>query len=150
MKLSRKNITMQVLSKFIENNLDKIENVETKANQITFKTIEGVKKVKIKTSKNYSEGEDINTYLWTSFSSKELDEDYDYMTIICSENIDKVLIFTREELKQHYNLKAKKKKNGEIDFKLYPHFIGRKCIDARVHSDKESIDITKYVNNYIF
>lgn len=150
MKLSRKNITMQVLSKFIENNLDKIENVETKANQITFKTIEGVKKVKIKTSKNYSEGEDINTYLWTSFSSKELDEDYDYMTIICSENIDKVLIFTREELKQHYNLKAKKKKNGEIDFKLYPHFIGRKCIDARVHSDKEQIDITKYVNNYIF
>ena len=37
MKLSRKNITMKVLSKFIENNLDKIENVETKSNEITFK-----------------------------------------------------------------------------------------------------------------
>lgn len=150
MKLSRKNITMQVLSKFIENNLEKIENVETKANQITFKTTDGIKKVKIKTSKNYSEGEDPNTYLWTSFSSKELDEDYDYMTIICSENIEKALIFTREELKQHYALEAKKKKNGDIDFDLYPHFIGRVCIDARVHSDKDSIDITKYVNNYIF
>lgn len=71
MKLSRKNITMQVLSKFIENNLEKIENVETKANQITFKTTEGTKKVKIKTSKNYSEGNDPNTYLLTSFSDKE-------------------------------------------------------------------------------
>ena len=38
MKLSRKNITMQVLSKFIENNLEKIENVETKSNQTIFKT----------------------------------------------------------------------------------------------------------------
>ncbi|NJA15346.1 hypothetical protein GSQ34_00535, partial [Clostridioides difficile] len=62
MKLSRKNITMQVLSKFIENNLEKIENVETKANQIVFRTIDGDKKIKIKTSKNYSEGEDPNTY----------------------------------------------------------------------------------------
>ncbi len=47
MKLSRKNITMQVLSKFIENNLERIENVETKSNQIIFKTTEGIKKVKI-------------------------------------------------------------------------------------------------------
>lgn len=54
MKLSRKNITMKVLSKFIENNLDKIENVETKSNQIIFKTTEGIKKVKIRTSKNYN------------------------------------------------------------------------------------------------
>ncbi len=150
MKLSRKNITMQVLSKFIENNLEKIENVETKANQITFKMIDGVKKVKIKTSKNYSEGEDPNTYLWTSFSSQELESDYDYMTIICSEDIEKAVIFTREELKQHYALEAKKKKNGEIDYELYPQFLGRRCIDNRVHSDKEPIDITKYVNNYIF
>ncbi|MDM0258222.1 hypothetical protein QSP34_19215 [Clostridioides difficile] len=45
MKLSRKNITMQVLSKFIENNLEKIENVETKANQIVFRTIDGDKKL---------------------------------------------------------------------------------------------------------
>lgn len=150
MKLNRKNITMQVLSKFIENNLEKIENVETKANQITFKTTEGVKKVKIKTSRNYSECDDPNTYLWTSFSSKELDEDYSYMVVICSENIEKSIIFTKEELKSHYNLEGKKKKNGEIDFELYPHFIGRKCIDARVHSDKEPIDITKYVNNYTF
>lgn len=150
MKLSRKNITMQVLSKFIENNLEKIENVETKANQITFKMTDGVKKVKIKTSKNYSEGEDPNTYLWTSFSSQELESDYDYMTIICSEDIEKAIIFTREELKQHYALEAKKKKNGEIDYELYPQFLGRRCIDNRVHSDKEPIDITKYVNNYIF
>ena len=150
MKLSRKNITMQVLSKFIENNLEKIENVETKANQITFKMTDGVKKVKIKTSKNYSEGEDPNTYLWTSFSSQELESDYDYMTIICSEDIEKAVIFTREELKQHYALEAKKKKNGEIDYELYPQFLGRRCIDNRVHSDKEPIDITKYVNNYIF
>ena len=150
MKLSRKNITMQVLSKFIENNLEKIENVETKANQITFKMIDGVKKVKIKTSKNYSEGEDPNTYLWTSFSSQELESDYDYMTIICSEDIEKAVLFTREELKQHYALEAKKKKNGEIDYELYPQFLGRRCIDNRVHSDKEPIDITKYVNNYIF
>lgn len=42
------------------------------------------------------------------------------------------------------------KKNGDIDFDLYPHFIGRIYIDARAHSDKEPIDITKYVNNYIF
>ena len=35
MKLSRKNITMQVLSKFIENNLEKIENVnKVKSNNI--------------------------------------------------------------------------------------------------------------------
>ncbi len=150
MKLSRKNITMQVLSKFIENNLEKIENVETKANQITFRTIDGVKKIKIKTSRNYSEDEDPNTYLWTSFSSEELEEDYDYYTIICNEDIEKAVVFTKEELKQHYALEAKKKKNGDIDFELYPHFIGRKCIDKRVNSDKEPIDITKYVNNYIF
>ena len=72
------------------------------------------------------------------------------MTIICSDDIEKAIIFTKEELKQHYALDAKKKKNGEIDFELYPYFIGRKCIDARVHSHKEPIDITKYVNNYIF
>ncbi|AXU84338.1 TPA: hypothetical protein KN209_000930 [Clostridioides difficile] len=150
MKLSRKNITMQVLSKFIENNLEKIENVETKANQIVFRTIDGDKKIKIKTSKNYSEGEDPNTYLWTSFSSEELEEDYDYYTIICNEDIEKAVVFTKEELKQHYVLETKKKKNREIDFELYPHFIGRRCIDARVHLYKEPIDITKYVNNYIF
>lgn len=150
MKLSRKNITMQVLSKFIENNLEKIENVETKANQITFRTTEGVKKVKIKTSKNYSEGDDPNTYLWRGFSIKELEEDYDYVTIICSEDIEKAVVFTREELKQHFSLEVKKKKNGEVDLELYPHFIGRKCIDARVPLGKEPIDITKYVNNYIF
>ena len=150
MKLSRKNITMKVLSKFIENNLDKIENVETKSNQIIFKTTEGIKKVKIKTSKNYSQEEDPNTYLWRGFSAKEIEDDYDYMTMICSDDIEKAIILTKEELKQHYALEAKKKKNGEIDFELYPQFIGRKCIDARVHSDKEPIDITKYVNNYIF
>ncbi len=60
------------------------------------------------------------------------------------------MVFTKEELKQHYVLETKKKKNGEIDFELYPHFIGRRCIDARVHLYKEPIDITKYVNNYIF
>ena len=150
MKLSRKNITMQVLSKFIENNLEKIENVETKSNQIIFKTTQGIKKVKIRTSKNYSEGDDPNTYLWASFASKEPYEDYDYMTIICSDDVEKAIIFTKEELKQHYALEAKKKKNGDVDFELYPQFIGRKCIDARVHSDKEPIDITKYLNNYIF
>lgn len=150
MKLSRKNITMKVLSKFIENNLDKIENVETKSNQIIFKTTEGIKKVKIRTSKNYNEDENDNVYLWASFASKEPYEDYDYMTIICSDDVEKAIIFTKEELKQHYALEAKKKKNGDVDFELYPHFIGRKCIDARVHSDKEPIDITKYVNNYIF
>ena len=148
MKLSRKNITMQVLSKFIENNLDKIENVETKSNQIIFKTTQGIKKLKIRTSKNYNEDENDNVYLWASFNSKEPDEDY--MTIICSDDVEKAIIFTKEELKQHYALEAKKKKNGDVDFELYPHFIGRKCIDARVHSDKEPIDITKYVNNYIF
>ena len=147
MKLSRKNITMQVLSKFIENNLEKIE---TKSNQIVFRTIDGDKKIKIKTSKNYSEGEDPNTYLWTSFSSEELEEDYDYYTIICNEDIEKAVVFTKEELKQPYVLETKQKKNGEIDFELYPHFIGRRCIDARVHLYKEPIDITKYVNNYIF
>ena len=88
MKLSRKNITMQVLSKFIENNLDKIENVETKSNQIIFKTTEGIKKVKIRTSKNYNEDENDNVYLWASFASKEPDEDYDYMKIICSDDIE--------------------------------------------------------------
>lgn len=150
MKLSRKNMTMQVLSKFIQNNLEKIENVETKSNQITFKTTEGVKKIKIKTSKNYNEEEDSNVYLWTSFSSKELDEEYDYIVIICSEDIERAVIFTKEELKAHFKLEAKKKKNGDIDFDVYPHFIGRRCIDARVHSDKDSIDITKYVGNYIF
>ena len=72
------------------------------------------------------------------------------MTIICSDDIEKAIIFTKEELKQHYALEAKKNKNGDIDFELYPHFIGRKCIDARVHSNKAPIDITKYVNNYIF
>ena len=72
------------------------------------------------------------------------------MTIICSDDIEKAIIFTKEELKQHYALEAKKKKNGDIDFELYPHFIGRKYIDARVHSTKAPIDITKYVNNYIF
>lgn len=150
MKLSRKNITMKVLSKFMENNLDKIENVETKSNQIIFKTTEGIKKVKIRTSRNYNEDGNDNVYLWASFNSKEPDEDYDYMTMICSDDIEKAIIFTKEELKQHYALEAKKKKNGEIDFELYPQFIGRKCIDARVHSHKEPIDITKYVNNYIF
>ncbi len=109
-----------------------------------------VTKIKIKTSKNYSEGEDPNTYLWTSFSSEELEEDYDYYTIICNEDIEKAVVFTKEELKQHYVLETKKKKNREIDFELYPHFIGRRCIDARVHLYKEPIDITKYVNNYIF
>ena len=63
MKLSRKNITMKVLSKFIENNLDKIENVETKSNQIIFKTTEGIKKVKIRTSRNYNEDENDNVSL---------------------------------------------------------------------------------------
>lgn len=150
MKLSRKNITMQVLSKFIENNLEKIENVETKSNQIIFKTTEGIKKVKIRTSKNYSEGDDPNTYLWRGFSAKEIEDDYDYMTIICSEDVDKAVIFTKEELKQHFSLEVKKKKNGEVDFEIYPHFIGRNCIDARVPAGKEPIDITKYVNNYIF
>lgn len=72
------------------------------------------------------------------------------MTMICSDDIEKATILTKEELKQHYALEANKKKNGEIDFELYPQFIGRKCIDARVHLDKEPIDITKYVNNYIF
>ena len=150
MKLSRKNITMQVLSKFIENNLEKIENVETKSNQIIFKTTEGIKKVKIRTSKNYNQEKDQNTYLWRGFSAKEIEDDYDYMTIICSDDVEKAIIFTKEELKQHYALEAKKKKNGDVDFELYPQFIGRKCIDARVHSDKEPIDITKYLNNYIF
>jgi hypothetical protein len=150
MKLSRKNITMQVLSKFIERNLEKIENVETKANNIVFKTTGGTKKIKIKTSKDYSEGDDENTYLWTGLSHmNELDEEFDYMVFICSEDIDKALVFTKKELKEHYSLVAKKKKNGDIDIDMYPHFIGRNCVDARVHSDKESIDITKYVNNYI-
>lgn len=52
MKLNRKNITMAILSKFIENNMEKIENVSTKANNITLTTTEGTKKVKIRTSKN--------------------------------------------------------------------------------------------------
>ena len=121
MKLSRKNITMKVLSKFIENNLDKIENIETKSNQIIFKTTEGIKKVKIRTSKNYNEDENDNVYLWASFNSKEPDEDYDYMTIICSDDIEKAIIFTKEELKQHFSLGVKKKKNGDIDFEIYPH-----------------------------
>ena len=113
MKLSRKNITMQVLSKFIENNLEKIENVETKSNQIIFKTTEGIKKVKIKTSKNYNQEEDQNTYLWRGFSAKEIEDDYDYMTIICSEDIEKAVIFTKEELKQHFSLEVKRRKMGK-------------------------------------
>lgn len=40
MKLNRKNITMAILSKFIENNMEKIENVSTKANNITLITTE--------------------------------------------------------------------------------------------------------------
>ena len=151
MKLSRKNITMKVLSKFIENNLDKIENVETKSNEIIFKTVDGIKKVKIKTSKNHIEEDSPDVdILWTSFSNKELEEDYSYMVVICSEDIDKAIVFTKEELKEHYSLEQKKKKNGEIDFNIYPVFIGRRCFDRRHSSDKGQIDITKYVNNYTF
>ena len=72
------------------------------------------------------------------------------MTIICSDDIEKAIIFTKEELKQHYALEAKKKKMEILTLSYIPHFIGRKCIDARVHSNKAPIDITKYVNNYIF
>ncbi len=43
MKLNRKNITMAILSKFIENNMEKIENVSTKLNNITLTIAEGIK-----------------------------------------------------------------------------------------------------------
>ena len=150
MKLYRNNLTMKVLSKFIENNLDKIEGVETKSNEITLKTVDGIKKVKVRTSKNHIEEELPNVdILWTKFSSKELEEDYSYMVVICSEDTDKAIVFTKEELKEHYSLEQKKKKNGEIDFNIYPVFIGRRCFYRRGKFDKEGIDITKYVNNYV-
>lgn len=151
MKLNRKNITMMILSKFIENNMEKIENVSTKANNITFMTTEGTKKVKVRTSTNYNEGGDGNTYLWTSLSKEEVYEsDYDYIVLVCKEDIEKALVFTIEELKEHFSLEQKKKKNGEVDYEMYPNFIGRKSFDARVRANQEKIDITRYVNNYTF
>lgn len=151
MKLNRKNITMMILSKFIENNMEKIENVSTKANNITFMTTEGTKKVKVRTSTNYNEDGDGNTYLWTSLSKEEVYEsDYDYIVLVCKEDIEKALVFTIEELKEHFSLEQKKKKNGEVDYEMYPNFIGRKSFDARVRSNQERIDITRYVNNYTF
>ena len=151
MKLNRKNITMMILSKFIENNMEKIENVSTKANNLTFMTTEGTKKVKVRTSTNYNEDGDGNTYLWTSLSKEEVYEsDYDYIVLVCKEDIEKALVFTIEELKEHFSLEQKKKKNGEVDYEMYPHFIGRKSFDARVRSNQERIDITRYVNNYTF
>ena len=151
MKLNRKNITMMILSKFIENNMEKIENVSTKANNITFMTTEGTKKVKVRTSTNYNEDGDGNTYLWTSLSKEEVYEsDYDYIVLVCKEDIEKALVFTIEELKEHFSLEQKKKKNGEVDYEMYPNFIGRKSFDARVRANQERIDITRYVNNYTF
>lgn len=151
MKLNRKNITMMILSKFIENNMEKIENVSTKANNITFMTTEGTKKVKVRTSTNYNEDGDGNTYLWTSLSKEEVYEsDYDYIVLVCKEDIEKALVFTIEELKEHFSLEQKKKKNGEVDYEMYPNFIGRKSFDARVRANQEKIDITRYVNNYTF
>ena len=32
---------------------------------------------------------------------------------------------------------------------MYPVFKGRRCFDRRGKFDKEGIDITKYVNNYL-
>lgn len=140
-----------ILSKFIENNMEKIENVSTKANNITFMTTEGTKKVKVRTSTNYNEDGDGNTYLWTSLSKEEVYEsDYDYIVLVCKEDIEKALVFTIEELKEHFSLEQKKKKNGEVDYEMYPNFIGRKSFDARVRSNQERIDITRYVNNYTF
>ena len=66
MNLNRKNITMAILSKFIENNMEKIENASTKANNIRNK------KVKIRTSRNYKEENDENTYLLQTISSKDI------------------------------------------------------------------------------
>ena len=57
---------MAILSKFIENNMEKIENASTKANNIRNK------KVKIRTSRNYKEENDENTYLWQTISSKDI------------------------------------------------------------------------------
>lgn len=140
-----------ILSKFIENNMEKIENVSTKANNITFMTTEGTKKVKVRTSTNYNEDGDGNTYLWTSLSKEEVYEsDYDYIVLVCKEDIEKALVFTIEELKEHFSLEQKKKKNGEVDYEMYPNFIGRKSFDARVRANQEKIDITRYVNNYTF
>ncbi len=150
MKLSRKNITMMILSKFIANNMEKIENVSTKANNITLITTEGTKKIKIRTSTNYNEEGDENTYLWCSVSEEEISNpDFDYMVFVCNEDIEKAIIFTKEELKRHFYLEQKKKKNGNIDYEIYPQFYGRVSYDARVRADQERIDITKYVNNYI-
>ena len=52
-------------------------------------------------------------------------------------------MFTKEELKNHFSLSAKKKKDGDIDYQIYPHFYGR------VRTGEERINISQYVNNYI-
>lgn len=149
MKLNRKNITMAILSKFIENNMEKIENVSTKANNITLTTTEGTKKVKIRTSRNYKEENDENTYLWQTISSQDIDNpDFDYIVFVSSEDVDKAIVFTKEELKKHFSLNAKKKKDGEVDYTIYPHFYGRVCYDGRVRASEERINISQYVNNY--
>lgn len=152
MKYSRRQITLKVVSNFINTNLNKITDVEMKANNITFSTVYGKVNIKIKTSKDYTENEDDKHHLWVSFSKEELEsaDDKDYFVIICSENLEKSLIFTKYELVKHFDNVAKKKKNDEIDYEMYPNFNGRYCVDSRVKSGADPIDITKNLNNYVF
>lgn len=152
LKLTRRQITLKVLSNFINSNLDKINDVEMKANNITFMTNSGKINIKIKTSKDYTENEENKHCLWVSFSKEELEnsEDNDYFVVICSDNLEKSLVFTRNELVAHFSDISKRKKNDEIDYDMYPHFIGRNCVDSRVKSDATPIDITKNLNNYVF
>ena len=83
-------------------------------------------------------------------SSKDIDNpDFDYIVFVSSEDVDKAIVFTKKELKKHFSLSAKKKKDGDIDYQIYPHFYGRVCYDGRVRTGEERINISQYVNNYI-
>ena len=72
-----------------------------------------------------------------------------YFVVVCSDNLDKSIVFTREEAVEHFKNAEKKKKDGTTDYDMYPQFLGRVCVDNRVKSGFSGIDISKFVNNYI-
>ena len=55
--------------------------------------------------------------------------------------LDKAIAFNIETYEQM-------KKDGEVDYAIYPHFYGRVCYDGRVRLGEDRIDISQYVNNY--
>ena len=96
--LTRKQITLKVLANFINANVNKINDIEIKANNINLFTNEGNVEIKIKTSKDYTKDELDKHCLWVSFSEDELlnNNKKTYFLVVCSDNLDKSIVFTRE------------------------------------------------------